>query len=60
MFSRRSRGPVLGLDIAVVLGYGFGMVTAFLLNRALVFEKCDRPAGQEFPAFVSKRLESGQ
>lgn len=48
----RVLAPIFGLDAAVVMGYCVGMITAFLLNRAYVFEKSGRPAGQEFFRFA--------
>lgn len=47
----RLLSSVLGLDAAVVVAYLFGMTTAFLLNKAFVFQKSGRAAGDEFVRF---------
>ena len=39
-------------EVAVCLAYGLGMLTAFILNRVLVFKGSDRPIGQQVAWFV--------
>ncbi|WP_127563930.1 GtrA family protein [Stenotrophomonas indicatrix] len=39
-------------EVAVCLAYGLGMLTAFVLNRLLVFKGSDRPIAQQVAWFV--------
>ncbi|MBH1528454.1 putative flippase GtrA [Stenotrophomonas sp. AG209] len=40
-------------EVAVCLAYGLGMLTAFILNRVLVFKGSDRPIGQQAAWFIA-------
>jgi putative flippase GtrA len=44
--------PLTGLDASIVLAYGVGMITAFVLNKVFVFDKSGRAAGEEFARFA--------
>jgi putative flippase GtrA len=50
--SGRGLGLVMPLEVAVVFAYLVGMMTAYLLNRAFVFEKSGRGVGSEAWRFV--------
>lgn len=45
-------------EAAVCLAYGLGMLTAFILNRVLVFKGSDRPIGQQVAWFVGINIIS--
>lgn len=44
---------VVPFEVAVCLAYGLGMLTAFILNRVLVFKGSDRPLGQQAAWFIA-------
>lgn len=49
-------GQGLAFEIAVVIAYLFGMVTAYLLSRMFVFEKSGRSFGSEIWRFTLVNL----
>lgn len=44
---------VASFEVAVCLAYTLGMLTAFLLNRVLVFKSSDRPISQQAAWFIA-------
>jgi putative flippase GtrA len=44
---------VTPFEVAVCLAYGLGMLTAFILNRILVFKGSDRPIAQQAAWFIA-------
>lgn len=52
ILSRWLMSSVLRFDVAVVIAYLIGMLTAFFLNRAFVFEKSHRRMSSEAMRFV--------
>lgn len=56
--SRRWLGEVTSFGLAVVLAYGIGIGTAFLLNRWLVFPRSPRPIALQFRDFILVNLAS--
>jgi putative flippase GtrA len=52
LFSRYQLNKVLSFEIAVALSYLIGMVTAYALARAFVFEASGRSVAAEFKRFA--------
>lgn len=48
----------LPFEFAVCLAYGLGMLTAFSLNRILVFKGADRPIAQQAAWFIAINVVS--
>lgn len=54
--SRIALSEVMAYVPAIVLAYGIGMLTAFLLNRAFVFTAADNSLSQQLKWFVLVNL----
>jgi len=54
--SRIALSTVIPYVPAIVLAYGIGMLTAFLLNRAFVFTGATNPVSQQVKWFVAVNL----
>lgn len=49
-------GWLMPFEMAVVLAYGLGMTTAYLMNRALVFQSSGQITGQQIVRFTLVNL----
>jgi len=56
--SRYLLNEVMSFEIAVALAYLIGMVTAYVLARAFVFDRSGRSVGSEFKRFTIVNLFS--
>lgn len=54
--SRIALSEVMAYVPAIVLAYGVGMLTAFVLNRAFVFTSAENPLAQQLQWFVLVNL----
>jgi putative flippase GtrA len=52
LFSRSQLNKIMSFEIAVALSFPLGVVTAYILARAFVFQASGRSVGEEFKRFA--------
>ncbi len=50
--ARWALNPLLGYEVAVAVAYLFGMTTAFILARTMVFDQGEKHAGEQYVRFA--------